>query len=89
MAFLLDEHYPWPSQLIDGFDTTCVQAPPNADKIRALRQLLQQERVVSWFTTPTDLEARISAAVTDKNLIGFLTILLDIRSVSAKPSPLQ
>src|SRR5271166_1072000 len=64
MAFLLDEHYPWPPQLIDGFDMTRAQAPPNADKIRALRLLLQQERVVSWFTTPTDLEARVSAAVT-------------------------
>lgn len=53
MAFLLDEHYPWPPQLIDGFDTTRAQAPANADNIRALRLLLQQERVVSWFTTPT------------------------------------
>jgi hypothetical protein len=64
MAFLLDEHCPWPPQLIDGFDKSRAQALPNADKIRALRQLLQQERVVSWFTTPTDLEARVSAAVT-------------------------
>jgi hypothetical protein len=64
MAFLLDEQYPWPPQLIDGFDTTRPQAPANADKIRALRLSLQQERVVSWFTTPTDLEARVSAAVT-------------------------
>lgn len=79
MAFLLDEHYAWPPQLIDGFDTTHVQAPPNADKIRALRQLLQQERVVSWFTTPTDLEARVSAAVT----MAGLTRQLDLQPATA------
>ena len=35
MAFLLDEHYPWPPQLIDGFDTTRAQAP-GTPKISAL-----------------------------------------------------
>jgi len=79
MAFLLDEHYPWPPQFIDGFDTTRAQAPANADKIRALRQLLQQERVVSWFTTPSDLEARVSAAVT----MAGLTSQLDVQSATA------
>jgi Domain of unknown function (DUF4062) len=81
MAFLLDEHYPWPPQLIDGFDKTRAQAPANADKIRALRQLLQQERVVSWFTTPTDLEARVSAAVT----MAGLTRQLDLQPATALP----
>jgi hypothetical protein len=81
MAFLLDEHCPWPPQLIDGFDTTRGQAPPNADKIRALRQLLQQERVVSWFTTPNDLEARVSAAVT----MAGLTRQLDLQPAAALP----
>jgi len=33
MAFLLDENYPWPPQLIDGFDTTRTRAPANADNI--------------------------------------------------------
>src|SRR6266487_3423596 len=33
MAFLLDEHYPWPPELIDAFDATRAQAPANADKI--------------------------------------------------------
>jgi uncharacterized protein DUF4062 len=79
MAFLLDEHYPWPPQLIDGFDTTREQAPENAEQIRALRQVLQQERVVSWFTTPTDLEARVSAAVT----MAGLTRQLDLQPATA------
>jgi hypothetical protein len=79
MAFLLDERYPWPPQLIDGFDKTRAQAPANADKIHALRQLLQQERVVSWFTTPSDLEARVSAAVT----MAGLTRQLDLQPATA------
>ena len=79
MVFLLDEHYPWPPQLIDGFDTTRAQAPVNADRIRNLRLLLQRERVVSWFTTPTDLEARVSAAVT----MAGLTSQLDLQPATA------
>jgi len=79
MAFLLDEQYPWPPQLVDGFDTTRPQAPANASDIRALRQKLQLERVVSWFTTPTDLEARVSAAVT----VAGLTNQLDLQPATA------
>jgi hypothetical protein len=79
IAFLLDEHYPWPPQFIDGFDKTRPQAQPNTDKIRDLRQSLQQERVVSWFTTPSDLEARVSAAVT----MAGLTRQLDLKEPAA------
>ena len=64
MAFLLDERCAWPPQLIDGFDTASPETPKNADRIRALRLELQQQKIVSWFTTPADLEARVSAAVT-------------------------
>lgn len=81
MAFLLDENYPWPPQFIDGFDKARPQAPGNADKIRDLRQSLQQERVVSWFTTPSDLEARVSAAVT----MAGLTSQLDLQPATALP----
>lgn len=82
MAFLLDEQYAWPPQLIDGFDTTRPRAPANTDRIRALRLLLQQERVISWFTTATDLEARVSAAVT----MAGLTRQLDLRPATALPA---
>jgi hypothetical protein len=81
LAFLLDEHCPWPPQFIDGFDKSRAQAPVSADKIRAVRQLLQQERIVSWFTTPTDLEARVSAAVT----MAGLTSQLDLQPATALP----
>jgi hypothetical protein len=43
MVFLLDEQYPWPPQLINGFDATRPQIAANADAIRALRKLLQQD----------------------------------------------
>jgi Domain of unknown function (DUF4062) len=79
MAFLLDEHCPWTPHLIDGFDTARKDAPASADEIRALRLQLQQERVVSWFTTPTDLEARVSAAVTTAGL----TAQLDLQPATA------
>ena len=79
MAFLLDEHCPWPPHLVDGFDNTRKDAPASADAIRALRLQLQQARVVSWFTTPTDLEARVSAAVTTAGL----TAQLDVQPATA------
>ncbi len=82
MAFLLDEQYPWPPQLIDGFDITRPDAQVDSTKIRALRYQLQQERVVSWFTTPSDLEARVSAAVT----MAGLTRQLDLQTTNAVES---
>lgn len=75
MAFLLDEQYSWPPQLIDGFERSRPQAPQNTDQIRALRQQLRQERFVSSFTTPSDLEARVSAAVTMAGLTRQLNLL--------------
>jgi hypothetical protein len=78
LAFLLDETSPWPPQLIDGFDSSTPHARTSADAIRALRFTLQQERVVSWFTTPSDLEARVSAAITTAGL----TRQLDLQRAS-------
>lgn len=79
MAFLLDQQYPWPPQFVDGFDLTRPGAPSSAGSIRTLRQALQQERVVSWFTTPADLEARVAAAVT----MAGLTRQLDLQLCTA------
>ncbi len=53
MAFLLDERWPWPPEFVDEFDRTRAGAQPDTERIRALRLALQQERVVSWFTTPS------------------------------------
>jgi Domain of unknown function (DUF4062) len=64
LAFLLDERMPWPPHLIDGFSTLDPNAPKDSTAIRALRTELQLGAVVSYFTNPNDLEARVSAAVT-------------------------
>ncbi|HEU0203409.1 MAG TPA: DUF4062 domain-containing protein [Burkholderiaceae bacterium] len=64
LAFLLDERVPWPPHLIDGFSTLDPTSPKDAAAIRALRTELQLGAVVSYFSNPNDLEARVSAAVT-------------------------
>jgi len=64
LAFLLDESVPWPPHLIDGFSTSDPDAPEDAQAIRSLRTELQLNAVVSYFKNPSDLEARVSAAVT-------------------------
>jgi len=64
LAFLLDERVPWPPQLVDGFSTVDPSGPKDASAIRALRAELQRTAVVSFFSNPNDLEARVSAAVT-------------------------
>jgi len=73
LSFLLEEGVPWPPHLIDGFE-------PNTskDKIRVLRQKLQRERLVAYFKSPEDLEARISAAITTVNMSAQVAVnLLD------------
>ncbi len=63
LAFLLDERAPWPPAMIDGH-LRALEAPTDATQIRNLRSQLQRERIVAWFTTPADLEARVAAAIT-------------------------
>lgn len=63
LAFLLDERAPWPPAMIDGH-LRGPEAPTDATRIRDLRTQLQQERIVAWFITPADLEARVAAAIT-------------------------
>ncbi len=74
LAFLLDESFAWPPRLVDGFDTGAANAEPDTSRIRTLRAALQQERVVSWFTTSSDLEARVSAAITMAGLTSQLDL---------------
>lgn len=63
LAFLLDERAPWPPAMIDGHQRGS-DGPADATRIRELRSQLQQERIVAWFTTPADLEARVAAGIT-------------------------
>ncbi len=79
LAFLLDENVPLPPGLVDGFDGSRPGAPANASRIRALRDELQTAKVVSWFSTPSDLEARVAAAVT---LVG-LSRQIDVQPAAS------
>ncbi|NND76013.1 MAG: DUF4062 domain-containing protein [Ilumatobacter sp.] len=69
LAFLLEETAPWPPRLIDAFTVDADHAgqplADRLDRIRDLRRDLQSERLVAYFTTPTDLEARVTAAVSN------------------------
>ena len=68
LAFVLADDVPLNPLFVDGFDRSRPGAPVDASRIRALRAELQEEKVVSWFTTPSDLEARVAAAVTSVGL---------------------
>ena len=68
LAFLLDERVPLAPSYVDGFDRSRPGAAVDTSLIRALRDELQTEKVVSWFSTPSDLEARVAAAVTSMGL---------------------
>ncbi len=82
MVFLLDEQCPWPPRLIDGFDREQRWSRASVEGIQELRAQLQQERVVSRFTTPSDLESRVAAAVT----MAGLTRQLDLKPAASLPA---
>jgi Domain of unknown function (DUF4062) len=70
MAFLIRESAPWPPHLMDAFSKeplsrSPVDTDPPGHRIRALRKQLQRERIVSYFDSSADLEARVIAAVSN------------------------
>ncbi|MEY2401682.1 MAG: hypothetical protein QOJ08_1793 [Ilumatobacteraceae bacterium] len=79
LAFLLDERVPVAPSFVDGFDSSRPGALANTSLIRALREELQTEKVVSWFSTPSDLEARVAAAITS---VG-LSRQIDVKSAAS------
>lgn len=75
LAFLVDETVAWPPHKIDAFvdagepraeEEETYGAPGSS--IQALRQSLKRERIVSFFSSPSDLEARVATAVTNLGL---------------------
>lgn len=70
LAFLIRESAPWPPHLMDAFaNDPLLPAPAGTDRpgqrIRALRNELQRERIVAYFDSSADLEARVTAAVSN------------------------
>jgi len=55
LIFLLDEGVPWPGNCIDTGEA--------GDRIRSLREELKKEKLVSFFRTPDELGALVTAAV--------------------------
>ena len=69
LAFLLEEGVSWPPHMIDGFDpVTSTGQVIDKGMIRDFRERLQRERLVAYFKSPEDLEARVSAAITTVNM---------------------
>lgn len=53
LLFLVDEKHPWVQSNVDDDKT----------RIRNLKKILKKDRLLAHFTTPADLKARISAAL--------------------------
>jgi hypothetical protein len=71
LAFLLHERAPWPPHLMDGFGVTCA-ARSDLTKVLKFREQLQKDQMVAFFEEPSDLEARLSAAVASVGLRGHM-----------------
>jgi hypothetical protein len=92
LAFLLDETVPWPPHRIDAFvaapsatsDGTEAKATPGS-QIQELRQSLKRARIVSFFSSPSDLEARVATAVTNLGLT--LQLETNLHHLSPAVSP--
>jgi len=75
LAFLVDETVPWPPHKIDAFVDAGEPRAENegtygspGGRIQALRQSLKRARIVAFFSSPSDLEARVATAVTNLGL---------------------
>jgi len=67
LAFLVHEHAPWAPHLMDGFDALQGKRG-DATKILGFREQIQRDLMVAYFIEPSDLEARLSAAVASVGL---------------------
>jgi hypothetical protein len=66
LAFLLEEAAPWPPDKVDAFKGETSGRPKlTGTSIRELRKQLQSERVVAFFSSPAEVEARVATAVTN------------------------
>ncbi len=68
IAFLVHEHAPWPPHMMDGFDSTSQGKRGDMTKVLDFRERIQRDLMVAYFQEPSDLEARLSAAVASVGL---------------------
>jgi hypothetical protein len=62
LVFLLAETAPWPPEDMDGFGSNVVTGG-SADRIRGFRARLMRDHIVSFFTTPEELEPSVATAM--------------------------
>jgi hypothetical protein len=67
LAFLIHEHAPWPPHLMDGFGSNQGKRG-DVTKVLEFREKIQRDLMVAYFEEPSDLEARLSAAVASVGL---------------------
>jgi len=66
LPFLLDESAPWPPRHIDGF----ADATRTLEAVSDFRSRLMERHVVSFFTTPDQLESLVTAAISNTRIAG-------------------
>lgn len=64
-VFLLGENAPWPPHYIDGF-----AGQGSVDQILRLRTQLMNDYVVSFFSTPGEVESAVTAAIANTRISG-------------------
>jgi hypothetical protein len=65
LVFLLGENAPWPPHYIDGF-----AGKGSVDQILRLRAQLMNDYVVSFFSTPGEVESAVTAAIANTRISG-------------------
>ncbi|MEM7583513.1 MAG: DUF4062 domain-containing protein [Acidobacteriota bacterium] len=65
LVFLLGENAPWPPHYIDGF-----AGQGSIDHVLRLRTQLMNDYVVSFFSTPSEVESAVTAAIANTRISG-------------------
>jgi Domain of unknown function (DUF4062) len=68
LAFLLADTAAWPPQDMDGFDPRSPTDATSPERIRAFRARLMSDHIVSFFSTPEQLESLVGAAIASARL---------------------
>ena len=56
-AFMVYDHYPWPTELIDG--------GADALRLQSFKQRVRSDLIVGYFTSPSDLALRVTQALAE------------------------
>ena len=68
LPFLLAETAAWPPQNMDGFDPGSPHDAASPERIRTFRARLMSDHIVSFFSSPDQLESLVGAAIASARL---------------------